>query len=138
MATRTLTKEQWAEVFKKLSGVYGSVRLRIDGFDVSLQKQQIAAMRSAVVVYVDGWSRGEWLSLDNDIGRRFLPTRKYGLYSRKKEAELVKAFGKRGAKKHFSIGKTFSIRTLWWTQLTLMRRHLERENDSIELAEETT
>lgn len=127
-----ITPEQWKEIETSLNMPWGRVRLRVDGYDLELQVQQIEPLRFAIIPFVNGWSRGAWLSR-NEAGewceeaRRFLPIKRRCLFS----AAQLKRAGKKLAKVWRQ--KTFEHRSLYWTTFASLKRHLVANNESIEL-----
>lgn len=83
------TKEQWKEIEQQLRSQFGSVKLRVDGYDISLSVQT-DRMKLVIVIYVNGWIKGEWLSKECEERRRFMPERKVFLHSAKHRALFAK------------------------------------------------
>lgn len=59
-----LTKEQWAAVEQSLSYPHGNVELECDGRKVTAEVRACAPLKFSVMVFVDGWARGEWMRAD--------------------------------------------------------------------------
>lgn len=129
-----MTPEQWKKIETQLTSPWGNVNLRVDGYDVTFQVQQIKPLRFVITVFVDGYSRAPWLLRSEagewcDEARRFLPLKKRCLYN---TAQLKRA-GKMA--KEFSR-QVFEFRNFYWTSFTALKRHLIANNQSIELSEE--
>jgi hypothetical protein len=130
-----MTAEQWKEVETQLSWTGGVARLRIDGYDLQFEVRPTKPLRWVIVPFVNGYSRGAWLSR-NDAGewceeaRRFLPLKTRCLFT---ATELARA-GKKLAKELRQ--KKFEYRSYCWTSFAAMKRHLIANNESIELVEE--
>jgi len=123
----------WAEIEKELSMEFGNVRLLVDGYDVVLRATQIAPLKLGVVVFVNGWSKGEWTDIKNDCeeGRRFLQTVKRRLYTAKHLKQMKPYFTR--AELELARKKAFEFRRTYWTSVTAMRRHFQKHNTDIQL-----
>lgn len=126
-------KEQWAQVERGLHGVYGNARLRVDGYTVTLRKAQASESTLAIVCYVDGWLRGEWLLEDCEERRRFMrPVKKY-LWSRKQRAQMKRKSKSMLAKLNIDPDQYITGHMMGWPSFAPLRRHLCRNNDCIEV-----
>lgn len=126
-----ITPEQWKEIEKQLSCPGGVARLRIDGYDLQFEVRPVKPLRWVIVPFVNGHSRGAWLSRNEDgewheEARRFLPLKIRCLFT---AAQLAHA-GKKLAKELRQ--KKFEHRAFYWTSFAAMKRHLISNNDSIE------
>ena len=91
-----MTKEEWKKIADWWGTGYGSVKMNIDGHEISLYNSiDKKKMIVEVAVYVDGHIKGIYSNKDNEIGNRFWQRMKKPFYSAKKMKELAKAFGKR-------------------------------------------
>lgn len=135
MATQTLTKEQWAELEKRLSSPFGRAILMIDGYKITLVTE-LSRMKLYIAIYINDYIRVEWANKDCEERRRFLMPKKMYLY-KPKERDWYKKQPKRVLKK-YNIDPdaciTFGLN--WWNSFKPMKRHLEANNDSIVLVEE--
>ena len=48
-----ITKEQWEKIKRELSGVYGSVKFKVDETELLVKKGFIAENKLAIMVYID-------------------------------------------------------------------------------------
>lgn len=101
-----ITKEQWAEIEKKLTGLFVSLTFQLGDFKVTVQKERYKENRYCLVVYIDGIWRGTWMEPDNDekygpVVKQVWRRRTFALYPPKRKAELEKRIGKRQARKLF-------------------------------------
>lgn len=127
------SKEQWAQVERGLHGVFGNATLRVDGYTVDLRKSQASESRLAIVCYVDGWLRGEWLTEDCEERRRFMrPVKKY-LWSRRQRADLKRKSKSMLAELNIDPDKYITQYRMGWPSFAPLRRHLCRNNDCIEV-----
>lgn len=129
--------EQWKEIEGRLSRGWGSVKLQVDGFDLTLEVRPVAPLRFAIMPFVNGVHRGAWYT-KNEAGewceeaRRFLPLKKLFLYRRTKlmKTKLPKKTIEEWASKYVET------RGLYWTSFAALKRHLIANNKSIDLVEE--
>lgn len=49
-----ITKEQWEKIKRELSGVYGSVKFKVDETELLVKKGLIAENKLAILVYING------------------------------------------------------------------------------------
>lgn len=131
---RPITKADWKVVESVLAGAYGRVRMRCDGYLVQLSVRRIKPRQYAILVYVNGWSKGEWLGSksDSEEARRFLQIKTVKLYSDAQRKKLVKAFGKRRATEMGVFGER-QYRQLHWTSVPAMKKHFVANNSLIEI-----
>ena len=93
-----LSKQQREAIEKELSHPYGHVNLRIDGHAIALRVERYKALRYVVVVYVDGYLKGEYFKSDSAVGAKFWRPETKSALGRKAIAEHQKAWGKRAAR----------------------------------------
>ncbi|PVX80032.1 hypothetical protein [Paraburkholderia unamae] len=129
-----LSKDDIERIEKELSYPYGAVALKCDGYDVTIYVQQVKARKFDLMVYVNGWFRGEWLRDDTQERRRFYRPTRASLYKPSQRAEILKDFGKRRAARLFpDLDKTFTYYMPTWSATSSMLRHFHRENTSVSL-----
>lgn len=128
-----MTKEEWESVERKLCYPGDGVHLKIDGYNVTL-RVMIYKMKMVIAIYVNGYIKCEWLIKDCDIRRRF--------YQRSKHSLLTAAEKKKLARKSKSVQKevqewaTYYSFSPYWTSFRSLKRHLIKNNTSIELCKE--
>lgn len=128
-----MTNEDWNKL-KEWWGndLYSLFNLQVDGYKITLQ-HRIHKMKIKVWIYVDGYLKGEWLSVENEIAKRFLQRKKTSVYSTKKLKESAKLFGK----KHKSAQQRYiEYIDVSWSSFTSFKRHLIANNTSIELVKD--
>ena len=135
-----ITKDEWLQVQNKLSQPYGTVRLTVDGYALSLLVGKFKALKYVIMVCVDGVCKGEWCKGEADEAKRFCrPVTRY-LYSPAKQKAILKGLSKAEAKrfgKDLGLDKTFTSYDLYWPSFGPLKRHLIANNKSIELAPPT-
>lgn len=89
-----LTPDQWVAVEKSLAFPHGRVELLCDGTTkVVAEVRQTKPLRYEVMVFVDGFWRGEWLRAEPSRNEhRFLNLHQRAIYSAKDLALAKKAF----------------------------------------------
>jgi len=77
-----MTPSEWKRVEDSLAFPHGKATLRCDGRDVAAVVQMTKPLRYAVVVYVDGHWKGEWLRADRPCDeQRFMNPHERAYYS---------------------------------------------------------
>lgn len=129
-----MTSEDWKQVEKdlKIVNLY-TVKLLIDGYEVSLQLRQISQFRNAIMVYVNGVFRGKWLAEDCEERRRFFPCKKRCVTN----TNELKKMGIRSKKEiqKYKESATYNQYSSGWTNFKAMKKHFETNNKSIEILE---
>lgn len=129
---RGISAEQVAAIEEELNSAHGYVHLQCDDYRVSLQVSLLKTRTYVLFVYVDGWIRGEWLGDDCEQRRRFMCPKSMALYSKKRQAEIIKAFGKRRAAKHFPrLNERHAYWLPYWTSARSMLRHFCANNQKV-------
>lgn len=127
-----LTKDQWAELEKKLSHPYGSANLLIDGYEVLLAVHMTKPLRMEIYCYINGHLKGEYIVNDCEERWRFMRPSVHNLYPRNRRKKMDRL------SKKYALGPISYITYSWsWTSFTALRRHLVKNNQSIAIIEET-
>jgi hypothetical protein len=100
-----ISKEQWTGIENELAGFYPHMKFKYQGREISINRVKVKEGKYDLAVYVDGyikgaWTNPKWESFDpivKDVWRE----RKKAVYPPKEKARLIKAFGKREAKRVF-------------------------------------
>lgn len=137
-----LTKEQWADIEQQLSGLFGRVTLTCDGYQVTAAVQPIKTHRQGIVIFVDGYFKGEWHKGECEEARKFLrPTKKF-LFPAAERAKFAKQAKSRGFDAEFRKYLTeqaeahFIFWSAYWTNAKDFCRHIRKTCSSIELRTE--
>lgn len=88
-----------AHIENQLCGPYCSVKLRADGYEVKAEVRRVSSksMTYGVVLFINGWLRGEDLKVESEIGAKFYPLRVRNFLKAKDYESHRKVFGKREA-----------------------------------------
>lgn len=133
------TKEQWAAIEHELSGLYGRVELRCDGYTVVAAIRTVAPLKQGIVVYVNGYWKGEWMTGAAEEARKFCREKKRFLYSASQRDEARKKLKSRrldATLRDWYAGvaeKSFSSWSLYWTNAQAFTRHLRKTCADIEV-----
>lgn len=128
-----LTKEEWKIVEEKLKRLLDIVDLICDGYKVSLVLNRETQFKNAIMVYVNGTCKGEWCMTECEESRRFLRKISRSAYSQKQNNAYNKLSKRLQKEMKIDIKKTYSYYLPTWTSFNALKRHLIKENSSIEL-----
>ncbi len=123
-----MTKEDWAACEKMATSLFAHADLMIDGYKVTLIFEPYNTYRNVIAVYIDGKIRGKTLIEDCEERRRFYREERRSLLPAKPPKGIT---AKRWAQARKE--RTYSVYYPWWTNFTALRRHLTKNNSSIEL-----
>ena len=128
-----MTDKEWKQVEQRLTELYCSVRLKIDGYSVVLTLERVDTYRNKIMVYVNDEFRFIWVTQDCEERRRFLQEHKRSTLSRK-EAANFKALPKEVQKELLdSHNMQYYSYSPLWTSFRALKSHLIKNNKSIEL-----
>lgn len=135
-----ISKEQWAEIESKLSGVLGRVELLCDGYKITavIEKNK---MKLVVSVYVDGFIKGDWIfnEGDSEIPRKFHQEKKRFVMSAHYRAWAIKQSKSKiwskeeRAKYAAEVNQTRSHYWPHWPNAKAFCRHIRKTCTSIEI-----
>lgn len=135
----TISKEQWNQIEAELSRPFGNVDLVCDGYRVYATVGQVRILKYAVVVYVDGCIKGEWIKGEDERARKFYHEIKRFLYPAKARAEAKVRAKTRGTsadlKEVFThvAARQMSTWTPFWSNPRALCRHLRKTCASVEV-----
>ncbi|MFP4596505.1 hypothetical protein [Ralstonia sp.] len=128
--------DKWRQLEDALSGVFGHAKAVADGHEVTLQKA-LSNERLVVLVYVDGWIKGEWWEADPATGQPVHPQARFWRPSRsrvfplKQYKALKRALGKKRADE-MTARKVVCFVPSWNSPRSLVR-HLKKYFPDLEL-----
>ena len=135
-----ISKEQWADIEKQLSGLMGRVDLICDGYKINAQVEK-SKMKLFVTIYVNGVTRGEWIFNESgsEIPLKFHQEKKRFIFSAKYRANLIKLsksklWSKEERAKYAADAKATSSH--WWPHwpsAAAFCRHIRKTCTSIEI-----
>ena len=134
-----MTAEDWKDAEKMLSTILGHIKLRIDGYNVSIGYVKETPTKYCLAVYIDGVFKSEWLINDCEIRKRFCRKIKKQVLSSKEKSKLINEIGK----KAFELFCKENPNKLYYTyyepyfgSFRTLKAHLIKNNLSIELVRE--
>ena len=127
-----MTKEDWVQVEKALSGVYGFAKIKADGRLVSFSRGLIGKNRLVIATYIDGVFEFKWVLREGaHLERSYLKRSEKFYYTAAERAKLKKL-----PKKYQSnIDKKIEQFSPFWNSGAEIRRHYQKTFASIELVE---
>ena len=128
-----MTKEDWAKVQEALSGLYKTVRLNVDGYNVALQLRMATAYKNVIAIYVNDVFKGEWMLNDCEERRCFVQKREKSFYSPKEKERLNKVSKKMLKELKINIEAKFEYYQNHWSSFGALKKHLIANNKEITL-----
>lgn len=106
-----VNKEQWEQIEQELSSAFGTVKLSLEGKEITLHKRLVSENSLGIVVYLDGSFAPAWGMPKSDSYDPFVikvwkqRTKLY--YPPSQQKEIIKIWGKREAKKRFDFDEKY-------------------------------
>jgi hypothetical protein len=127
------TKEQWAEIERRLRSPFGRVELQCDAFKLTLAVvEAVKTLQFTIMVYVDGSFQGTMICKDCEERRRFMRPRVRCYFKAKDYRSWRRAFGKKAADEQ-KAESTYHHYEPFWPSFGPLKRHLLANNERIEL-----
>ncbi len=123
-----MDKAQWDKVEQRLRMQYCPVQLKVDGYELYLILLPDKGLKQSIAVYVNGSIKGEWISNDCEIRRRFYDRRTKSMLRAADLKKLSKA-----RKKALKEKYTYEYFSPFWTSFNRMKNHFIKNNSDIEL-----
>lgn len=130
-----MTKEEWEQVEKEMFPPYGHVKLKIDGYDVSLGFVEVVGFRWEIAVCVNGKIRFEDLQTDCEIRRRFYQKHTRSIMPKDKKDKLLKGMKKAEREKFEQENYNMMYYDYYmptWASFKKLKAHLIKNNTNIE------
>lgn len=136
-----MTEDDWKEVETRLSGVFGMVKLRVEGRMIMFHRAQVATNRLGIMTYIDGEFRGIWMRPGNACPEsRFLRPRAKYIYPARVRSRVSQASAKerqqiRKLNPNFldHVDKKLHYFDPIWPNARAIRRHYAKTFREIEL-----
>lgn len=124
-----MTNEEWNKVEQTLLSPFGSVKLKIDGYNVSVTCMPEKPLHYCMYVFIDGKFNVE----DCEIRRRFCQQHTKSLLNAKQKKQLKheSKYIRDAVKKDMSCKYYLPL----WRSFRSMKSHFIKNNKSIELVE---
>lgn len=130
-----MTKEEWRKIEDWWGTGLSTIKMKIDGHDIllynSIDKDKMIV---EVVIYVDGYIKGDCSTVGNEIGDRFWNRVKKPMYSPKELKERAKLWGKRSKEAQQTY---FEYNTPFWRSFKSFKKHITDHNADISLVVNT-
>lgn len=134
-----MTAEQWKKAENMLSTVLGVVKMKVDGYDITIQYAREKPTKYLLAVYVNGYIKGEWVTQDCEIRRKFYYCGEKQFFSAKEKKKIFAGFTKREQarfEKENHDRLYYKYYTPYFGSFRTLKAHLIKNNKSIELVEE--
>lgn len=129
-----MTNEDWIKVEKALSIPYGSVKMKIDGYNVTLSCIPEKPLKYVIAVFIDGTFKIKWAIEDCEIRRRFCFKRKTSLLTTKQKKALKRE--KKAVREEVEKQTTYYSYYPYFNSFRSLKSQLINNNESIEFLEE--
>ena len=133
-----MTVEQWKKAENMLSTVLGFVKMKVDGYDITIQYAKEKPTKYVLAVYVNGEIRGEWLAEDCEIRRKFCYCGERQILSSKQKKKIFAGLTKREQTRFEKENRDrlyYKYYTPYFNSFRTLKAHLIKNNKSIELIE---
>lgn len=120
-----MTAEQWNGIEERLKGAFGAVKLKVDGHEIDLQKKQLDENRLGILVFIDGWFKGEMLS-DENLCKRFFCKKELYLWTPRQKKVMKKL-----KDPSWNAKRTYYLP--YFLKFADLKKTFVRNNESIEL-----
>ncbi|MDU5141087.1 MAG: hypothetical protein E6230_02720 [Paenibacillus dendritiformis] len=132
LATKPVTPQVWRDIEITLRDFFHRIKLRCDGYEVTLQLQRISVFRNAIAVYINGEMNYSWLLEECEERKRFFSVSSRQYYSTKDIKDFKKIGGKRLEREMKARGK-YTTYQPYWSSFRSLKTHFMKNNQNIEL-----
>lgn len=129
-----MSNEDWEKAEKMLSVPFGSVKMKIDGYNVTFSCVPEKPLKYMIVVYIDGTFKIKWAIEDCDIRRRFCFKSKSSLLTAKQKKALKRE--KKAIREEVEKQMTIYTYSPCFNSFRVLKSQLIHNNESIELMED--
>ena len=126
-----MTKEDWESVRTKLRYRWADAKLEVDGYRVTILREAYTETKDCYSVYVNDKQSLKDYMTDTEIRRRFARRTVRKLPAPR---SVLQRLSKRELKE-FNKQRTFEVYYPWWLSFDNMRRHFNKNNKNIKIAE---
>lgn len=128
-----MTTEDWKKVENALLSPYGKVNMKIDGYDVTIICVLEKPLHYCLGVYIDEKIKGEWITEDCEIRRRFYQKHTKSLLDSKQKKRLKRE--RKALREEILKQSSYDWYEPYWKSVRSMKSHFIKNNNSIELVE---
>jgi len=134
-----MSTQEWKQIEECLKSFYSPVKIKCDGYYVTLCLRRLDQFKNGILIYVNGEIKGKWLLEDCEERRRFFRPVKKSLYSRKQKASLKKISKRLRQKAGLSDPEiNYTCYYPYWKSFRALKTHIIKNNSDIELELEQT
>ncbi len=130
-----MTKEEWKQVQESLKRLFYTVKLKADDFEIAVRLERVTTYKNALMIYVNGEFKGEWLLKDCEERRRFIQHKQPYVLHAKERAEYKKMSKKLQKQYADFYERRYDVYTPLWSSFSALKKHLIENNEHIELLE---
>lgn len=134
-----MTNEEWKQVEEKLSSLLGVVKMKIDGYEITITYAKETPTKYVLAVYVYGYIKGEWAVTDCEIRRKFYCCSERQILTAKQKKEIFKGFSKRERERferEYRDKLYCKYYYPYFNSFRTLKAHFIKNNKSIELITE--
>ncbi|MCM1008309.1 MAG: hypothetical protein NC485_10335 [Ruminococcus flavefaciens] len=129
-----MTKEDWQYVEQKLADPYGYIKLKIDGYDVTVNVEPEKNLKYVLSVYIDGKIKMDWLTQDCEIRQKFYHKHTKSILTAKEKKKLSRE--RKAVREEVQKRMQYDYYLPYWTSFRSMKSHFIKNNTVIEILEE--
>lgn len=137
-----MTTQEWQQAEEKMKGLYGYLKLEVDGFNITLSKE-LCKDAFKYFVYIDGEFCGKWLLDKNteysDIRHRFYRLVTKRIISVQKKKQVLSHIKSKKIQaeyiERYDLDKTYSYWDISFSSFKALKSQLIKNNKSIKLIE---
>ena len=129
-----MTDKEWEKVADKLDDVFGRVKLKVDGYELTLCVVRTTKMSLEIAVYVNGTIKGADIINDCDIRRKFYQEHVKSILT-VQDKKMLRGISK-SKRKEIEENSKISWYEPCWQSFRSLKKHLIKNNVSIELMED--
>jgi len=120
-----MTEQEWKTIEGKLQGAYGMVKIQADDHVITLAVERLKGLQYCIMVYIDGWIKGEYLNKDSALGLKYYRKVERYLYTKKKRDDAAK-FRKKFKDKDFlsHADDKYTYLVLWFLSFKSVKKQL--------------
>lgn len=132
-----MTTEEWKKVEAELNSLFRGVELKCDEYEVIYKVTRTDTFKFTIMTYIKDEGEykfcGSWLTNKEEKVKKLCRRKTMSYYSTKTKKHYIEIFGKREAKKRIDFDEKLEYYTPYWTNFNSLKKHLLKNNKSIEL-----
>jgi len=129
-----MTKEDWQYVERELADPYGYIKLKIDGYEVTVNVEPEKNLKYILAIYIDGKIKMDWLTEDCEIRRKFYQKHTKSMLTVQEKKKLSRE--RKAVREAIQKQMQYDYYLPYWTSFRSMKSHFIKNNTVIELLAE--